>query len=105
MIEQLSMLPTLAEDEKVEELEAQVKAFKEFAKQKRNWENAFQRWSDRVSQDGTSPYGCCGYGTICDYCTENSVGRPCVRALNEKAREKHISIDYSDRDFEKWFYL
>ena len=31
------------------------------------WENAFQRWSNKESQDGTSPLGCCGYGGICDY--------------------------------------
>ena len=30
-------------------------------KEKRNWENAFQRWSDKVSQDGTNPMGICGF--------------------------------------------
>ena len=74
-------------------------------KERRAWENAFQNWSNKASQDGTSPDGCCGYGTICDYCKDNSVGRPCVRALNEKARVKNIGIDYSDLDFAKWFYL
>lgn len=74
-------------------------------KAKRAWENAFQRWSNEVGQDGTSPLGCCGYGGICDYCEDNHIGRPCVRALNAKAREKRIEIDYSDMDFEKWFYL
>ena len=74
-------------------------------KMKRNWENAFQRWSNKQSQDGSSPLGCCGYGSICDYCEDNHIGRPCVRALNAKAREKRIEIDYSDRDFERWFYL
>ena len=74
-------------------------------KMKRNWENAFQRWSNKASQDGTSPDGCCGYGGICDYCTDNDKGRPCVRALNAKAREKRIEIDYTNRDFERWFYL
>lgn len=69
------------------------------------WENAFQRWSNKASQDGTSPLGCCGYGSICDYCTDNDKGRPCVRVLNAKAREKHIEIDYSDRNFERWFNL
>lgn len=69
------------------------------------WENAFQRWSNKASQDGTSPLGCCGYGGICDYCTDNDKGRPCVRALNSKAREKHIEIDYNDRNFERWFNL
>lgn len=72
-------------------------------KERRAWENAFQRWSDKVSQDGTSSLGCCGYGQICDYCTDNDKGRPCVRALNAMCREKHIIIDYSDHDFERWF--
>lgn len=68
---------------------------------KRNWENAFQRWSNKISQDGTNSYGCCGFGVICDYCEDNSYGRPCVRALNAWAREKRKTIDYTDRDFEK----
>lgn len=67
------------------------------------WENAFQRWSDRNSQDGTTALGCCGYGRICDYCTDNDKGRPCVRALNAMVREKRLVIDYDDRDFERWF--
>ena len=72
-------------------------------KERRAWENAFQRWSDEKSQEGSSPLGCCGYGEICDYCTDNDKGRPCVRALNAMAREKHITIDYSDKNFERWF--
>lgn len=74
-------------------------------KKKRSWENAFQRWSNKEAEDGTTPSGMCGYGGICDYCTDNHIGRPCVRALNAKAREKRIQIDYDDRNFEKWFYL
>lgn len=70
---------------------------------RRAWENAFQRWSDKQSQDGTTHFGRCGYGRICDYCTDSDKGRPCVRALNAMAREKHIEIDYSVRDFERWF--
>lgn len=69
-------------------------------KEKRNWENAFQRWSDKVSQDGTNPMGICGYGVMCDYCEDNTYGRPCVRALNEMCREKHITIDYKNKNFE-----
>jgi len=72
-------------------------------KEKRSWENAFQKWSDEQAQDGTTPLGKCGYGSICDYCENNDKGRPCVRALNTMAREKRIMIDYSDRDFERWF--
>lgn len=72
-------------------------------KERRAWENAFQKWSDKVSQDGTTPLGCCGYGSICDYCKDNDKGRPCVRALNAMCREKRIEIDYSNRNFERWF--
>lgn len=69
-------------------------------KQKRNWENRFQRWSNKISQDGTTPYGKCGYGSMCDYCENNDTGRPCVRALNEMCRAKNIKIDYEHRSYE-----
>lgn len=69
---------------------------------KRNWENAFQRWSDQSAfGDGTTSDGVCGYGAMCDYCEDNSYGRPCVRALNEWCRAKRKTIDYTNRDFEK----
>ena len=68
---------------------------------KRNWENAFQKWSNEMSQDGTSPLGCCGYGSICDYCIDNDKGRPCVRSLNAMCREKRIEIDYTEKDFKR----
>lgn len=67
------------------------------------WERGFQRWSDKVSQVSTTHYGKCGYGAICDYCTDSNKGRPCVRALNQMCREKGIKIDYSDSDYERWF--
>ena len=70
---------------------------------KRAWENAFQRWSNEISQDGSTPLGKCGFGTICDYCKDNDKGRPCVRALNAWSRDKGIEIDFSNKDFEKWF--
>ena len=70
-------------------------------KQKRKWENAFQKWSDEHGLDGYDALGCCGYGSMCDWCTDNSYGRPCVRALNAMCREKRIKIDYTDFDFEK----
>lgn len=76
-------------------------------KDKRNWENAFQKWSDKRSQDGMDPMGVCGYGIICDYCTGNDYGRPCVRALNERCRKKVIFIDYGNRSeeyFEEVWY-
>ena len=68
---------------------------------KRSWENAFQKWSDShgIESDNTKDYGCCGYGSMCDWCTDNSYGRPCVRALNAMCREKRIKIDYTTRDF------
>lgn len=72
-------------------------------KKKLAWENAFQRWCDKNGQDGTTHFGCCGFGRICDYCTDNDKGRPCVRALNAMAREKRIVVDYDDRNFENWF--
>lgn len=73
----------------------------EKAKQKRNWENAFQKWSNERASDGTDAYGCCGYGSMCDWCEDNSFGRPCVRALNKMCREKRIQINYTDYDFTK----
>ena len=91
MIKQLTLIPQgicsqFAEDRK---------------QQKKKWENAFQKWSDKQSEDGTEPYGCCGYGTLCDWCNDNTYGRPCVRALNRMCFEKRIKMDYSDNDFEK----
>ena len=72
-------------------------------KLKRKWENAFQLWSNYMAlgEGSVNGYGCCGYGSMCDYCEDNSYGRPCVRALNAMCREKHIAIDYMDYDFEK----
>lgn len=70
-------------------------------KAKRNWENAFQRWSNKQFQEGPVSYGACGYGSMCDYCDDNSYGRPCVRALNAMCRDKGIHINYNDRNFEE----
>lgn len=71
-------------------------------KEKRNWENAFQNWSNKMHLRDyiTEPYGVCGYGVMCDYCEDNTYGRPCVRALNEMCREKRIIIDYKNKSFE-----
>lgn len=70
---------------------------------KRKWENALQKWSDNhgIESDNTEDYGCCGYGSMCDWCEDNSYGRPCIRALNKMCREKGLKIDYSDRNFER----
>ena len=70
-------------------------------KKKRNWENSFQKWSNEQGQDGSGPFGICGYSSICDYCSDNTYGRPCVRALNRMCKEKGIRIDYDDKDFLK----
>ena len=69
--------------------------------EKRNWENAFQKWSNEQGMDATTEhYGKCGYGSMCDYCDDNTYGRPCVRGLNELCRIEHIDIDYKRRNFE-----
>ena len=68
--------------------------------QKRSWENGFQRWSDKRFSEGTTAEGACGYGSMCDYCEDNTYGRPCVRALNDMCRAKRITIDYGKRNYE-----
>ena len=65
---------------------------------KLRWENGFQRWSDEQA-GGNDYYGKCGYSDICDYCTDNTKGRPCVRALNEMCRDKNIKLDYTKKDY------
>ena len=68
-------------------------------KVKRNWENRFQRWCNKMFEEEGTSIGKCGNGEMCDYCADNSYGRPCVRALNLMLREKQLSIDYSNADF------
>lgn len=70
-------------------------------KEKRNFEDRFQRWSNKEFHDGRYGYGACGYGSMCDYCEDNSYGRPCVRALNEMLRERQITLDYKNITFEE----
>lgn len=79
------------------------KVRKSVDKEKRNWENAFQNWSNKMAMDEKNyeSYGNCGFGVMCDYCKDNFYGRPCVRALNEYCKVRHKSIDYSSRDFKK----
>ena len=67
---------------------------------RRRWENSFQRWSNKQFQDGATGYGACGYGSMCDYCEDNSFGRPCVRALNDMCRRHRITIDYEKTSYE-----
>lgn len=69
-------------------------------KTKRNWENAFQNWSNIQFNEGRYGYGACGYGSMCDYCEDSTYGRPCVRALNAMCRDNRITIDYTKRNFE-----
>ena len=88
MSEQISLFPIVKKDNTQE-------------KMKRKWENAFQKWSDEQAQNEMTSLGICGYGDICEWCEDNSYGRPCVRALNAMCREKKLKIDYSDRSFEK----
>lgn len=65
---------------------------------KLRWENGFQRWSDEQMNE-RDYYGKCGYSNICDYCTDNTKGRPCVRALNEMCRDRNIKLDYTKKDY------
>lgn len=92
MSEQLSLLEKAMLSDNLAKKEKSVK---------RKWEYAFQKWSDEHGIDGDDDLGCCGYGSMCDWCTDNSYGKPCVRALNAMCRAKRIKIDYTDRDFEK----
>lgn len=69
-------------------------------KQKKSWEDGFQRWSNNQLQNETTPIGKCGYSVICDYCEDLGRGRPCVRALNEYLRERHKTIDYTKKNYE-----
>lgn len=97
--EQLTLLSFAAESDGLKKKKQSVK---------RKWENAFQKWSNYMGlgEGSKNGCGCCGYGSMCDWCTDNSYGRPCVRALNAMCREKGIVIDYTDYDFKKvwWGY-
>lgn len=103
-MEQMSLFPPLTNEEDAEDLKGQVTRFEEYRRVKRNWENAFQRWSNSHSQDSVDSRGCCGYGAMCDWCENNTYGRPCVRALNAMLREKRQRIDYYKRDFDTVWY-
>ncbi len=72
----------------------------EKAKKKRKWEDAFQKWCDEQWSDDYTSVGKCGYGSMCDYCEDNSYGRPCVRALNKMLRETGKRVDYEKASFE-----
>ena len=88
-------------DEQLALFDVPPKLPKQDNKQKKSWEDGFQRWSNKeFAHDDNQPYGCCGYGSMCDYCTDNTYGRPCVRALNDMLRDKRITIDYSKRNYE-----
>ena len=79
-----------------------VKIKPKIDKEKRNWENRFQKWSNNEGMNSpTTSNGKCGYGSMCDYCGDNTYGRPCVRALNEMLREANIKLDYKTITFEE----
>ena len=78
-----------------------VKVKPKIDKEKRNWENRFQRWSNKQMHEGINSYGACGYGSMCDYCKDMGYGRPCVRALNEMLRIANIKLDYKNITFEE----
>lgn len=90
-MEQLSLLEKAMLSEGLQKKKASVK---------RRWEYAFQKWCDEQAQDKRTATGICGFGQICDWCTDNSYGRPCVRALNAMCCKKRIKIDYSKQNFE-----
>lgn len=69
---------------------------------KEKWQRAFQAYSDKMAQVSTTASGKCGYMNFCDYCEDNSYGRPCVRAFGEWACENNIEVDYTDFDFTRW---
>ena len=104
MNDQISFLgKEFCTEEEIAELERQAEIFADYAKKKRRWENAFQKWSDEhgMQETCTESWGACGYGSMCDWCEDNSYGRPCVRALNDMLREKNKKVDYDDTDFVK----
>ena len=103
-MKQISFIPMLGEED-VEELKEQAEKIAEYDKRKRKWENAFQKWSNSQWEDDYTSLGKCGYGSMCDWCKDNTYGRPCVRALNEMLREKRMSINYDDYDFGKVWNL
>ena len=75
-----------------------------FIGKNQRWQYRFQRWSNKESQNGLTSRGKCGYGTMCDYCDNNTYGNPCVRALNKMLKEKCLSIDYGIADFDDIWY-
>ena len=102
-IEQLKLLLYEA-NEDLDDLNRQIEKYKQYANEKRTWENAFQKWSDKHAQDGGDSRGICGYGSMCDWCEDNAYGRPCVRALNSMLRDKGERLDYSIRDYDAIWY-
>lgn len=84
-----------------EEFEADIKREYEEKKerrwQRRRWLRQFQAWSDEEMASGTSAYGACGYGVICDYC--EAEGR-CVKALINYCKATGKRIDYQKDNFE-----
>lgn len=99
MNEQIQFIP--CGDEDVDDLKRQALLMQEHKRKRKAWEAAFQRWSDKQMFDETTSYGKCGYGAMCDWCNDSGKGRACVRALNAMCREKNVTIDYDNRNFEE----
>lgn len=73
-------------------------------KPRKNWEKAFQKWSDEMTNDPYSPFGKCGYGELCDYCDGSEEKDPCIKAFRKMIKEKRKNPDYGSMTFEKAWY-
>ena len=74
-----------------------------YERKKRNWERAFQRWSDKSSDIGGTGYGKCGCGAICEYCTKDSQEDPCIKAFREMCKTEGLVPDYETlRNEDAW---
>ena len=89
----------------IPDIYTELRMDREQKKAKRRWEDHFQKWSNEQSKNGHTPEGCCDTGTLCDYCADNSYGRPCVRAFNAMCREKKKKIDYTNYDFKEVWWM
>ena len=97
MSKRFSYIPFPNED--VESFNKDLEALGKYIdRQKRKWEDAFQRWSNKngIESDNITSHGCCGYGSMCDWCVDNSYGRPCVRALNAMLREEGLCVNHEN---------
>lgn len=73
-------------------------------KAREKWNRGFQKWSDKMVQIEAIPDGKCGCGYICDYCDDNSKGRPCVRAVNNMLIAQQRHLNYESLSYEEVFF-